>query len=446
MRPFVSRLLAGSGQDRALPPYLFVTGIYAGVAGTYIFGSGLLVGSLLGYSREIFWTETLKGLAFVLITSLTLALVLRKAERAYRFSRMSFRSLVENLPDAVLVLKVPEREILYVNPAATRLFGYSDDELVGQSTSVLHVCGDDFRRFAAITEDVLAVTDTFDGEFRMRHKDGRIFPSRHMVTRYADDNGEQYAVSLIRDETESRFRQAELLQAQKMQAVGQLTGGIAHDFNNVLTVILGNAEELADRLHRVGVDAPEPAEIIHSCERAIGMTRRLLDFSRRQSPVRDRVDLNDTLRQTSRLMQRTIARGISIELDLADDLWPIVVDASALETCLLNLALNARDAMPHGGSLQFATVNDASGAEPCAPKANGECVVLTVADTGCGIPADIRAHVFDPFFTTKDPGKGTGLGLSMVHGFVKQAGGSIAVDSEPGQGTRFEIRFPRAAA
>ena len=237
---------------------------------------------------------------------------------------------------------------------------------------------------------------------------------------------------LEREMTERGAAEAQLRQAQKMDAIGQLTGGIAHDFNNMLSVVVGGIE-LAKR--RAG----EPAQVarhldraMEGCERAVALTRRLLSFARAEPVNAQHLSLNDVVRGVGDMLERTLGEQITISLDLADDLWPVLVDRGPLENAILNLAVNARDAMPGGGALRIASRNDVQ----------SETAELTVADNGIGMPADVRDRALEPFFTTKASGVGTGLGLSQIFGLVKAADGRMEIDSTPGLGTTVRIALP----
>jgi nitrogen-specific signal transduction histidine kinase/CheY-like chemotaxis protein len=247
--------------------------------------------------------------------------------------------------------------------------------------------------------------------------------------------------------TESRAAEAQLRQAQKMDAIGQLTGGVAHDFNNVLTVIIGTIEVLADAV----ADRPELASLTRliddAAERGAHLTRHLLAFARKQPLQPREIDVNGLILETARLLHPTLSEQIEISTKLAEDTWSAMVDPNQLATAILNLALNARDAMPEGGKLTLDTRNvhlDEGYASMHSEVIVGNYVMVGVSDTGFGIPAANLDKVFDPFFTTKDVGKGTGLGLSMVFGFVKQSGGHIKIYSEEGQGTSVKMYLPRS--
>jgi signal transduction histidine kinase/ActR/RegA family two-component response regulator len=252
-------------------------------------------------------------------------------------------------------------------------------------------------------------------------------------------------VALI-EVTEQRRIEAQLRQAHKMEAIGNLTGGMAHDFNNLLGVIIGNLDLLCD-------SRPDDAEIIElagdardAALRGADLTRRLLAFARRQPLQPSRIVINDVVAAAVKLLSRMLGENIEIGLDLAEDLWSAVVDAAQLEAALANLATNGRDAMPAGGSLRLATMNrhlDAEFAAQHSYVSPGDYVLIEVSDTGSGMPPDVLSRVFEPFFTTKEHGHGTGLGLSMVYGFIKQSGGHINVYSEVGVGTTISLYLPR---
>ncbi len=253
--------------------------------------------------------------------------------------------------------------------------------------------------------------------------------------------------------TERRRTEERLVQAQKMEAIGSLTGGMAHDFNNLLGIIIGNLDLLRGQLAGQPGGAAEADELAHealdAAMRGADLTRRLLAFARRQPLQPERVDLNDLVGGMAKLLSRTLGETIAVSLDLAADVWPVVIDPAQLEASLANLATNARDAMPGGGRLMIATANrhlDADYALQYPEIAPGDYVMLEVSDTGTGMMPEVLSRVFEPFFTTKPQGKGTGLGLSMVFGFLKQSGGHINVYSEPGVGTTFRLYLPRAPA
>jgi nitrogen-specific signal transduction histidine kinase/CheY-like chemotaxis protein len=250
-----------------------------------------------------------------------------------------------------------------------------------------------------------------------------------------------------RDLTEKRAAEAQMRQAQKMDAIGQLTGGVAHDFNNILTVITGTIGILAEAVE----DQPEMVSIAKliddAAERGAQLTKHLLAFARKQPLQPVEIDVNSLILEAAKLLHPTLGEQIEISPRLSKEAWPTLIDPNQLTTAVLNLALNARDAMPKGGKLVLETSNvhlDDDYASMNSEVTPGGYVMIAVSDTGTGIPADLIEKVFDPFFTTKEVGKGTGLGLSMVFGFVKQSGGHIKIYSEEGHGTTVKIYLPRS--
>src|SRR3954471_6426898 len=242
-------------------------------------------------------------------------------------------------------------------------------------------------------------------------------------------------------------REAEMRQAHKMEAIGRLAGGGAHDFNNVLTAIFGYADLLLDQIPPEDSRHGDVQEIRRAAERAAALTRQLLAFSRKQMIQPRVLNLNDVIVSLHTLLARLVGEDITVDLDTAADLWTVQADPGQIEQILMNLAANARDAMPEGGRLSIATMNaHVAEAEPRGRPGlrPGAYVMLTVSDTGSGVPASAQLHIFEPFFTTKSQGKGTGLGLATVYGIVKQNNGGIYLESEEGKGTRFLVYLPRA--
>lgn len=487
----------------------------------------------------------------------------------------AFYNLVESLGDAVFVVRLPDRGISYANREAVALFGYQKEELLGFCTRLLHVDETHFQSFHDRSAKVLTGGHPFQGEYEMRKRSGEVFPTHHTVSLFSGDDGQEYAVSVIRDislqkqqelairASEERFRQIaenlrevfwitspeknrmeyispayesvwgrsidelyhkplaftdaihpddrgwvleamhhqaegnydvryritrpdgeerwiwdrcvpitdergqpyrivgiaeditdfkrqqmQLVQAQKMEAIGQLTGGIAHDFNNMLAVINGNAELLVEELASEPGVAALAEGILKAGRRAGDLTGRLLAFSRRQPLKKERVSVNKVIDDLNRLLFRQLGEHISVELALADDLWPAKTHRAELEASLINLVINARDAMPEGGKLGMATVNMSltAGDGPGPMVADlppGDYCVITVSDTGQGMTPEVADRVFEPFFTTKELGKGTGMGLSQVFGFARGSGGCVDVQSLPGKGSSFRLILPR---
>jgi hypothetical protein len=334
-----------------------------------------------------------------------------------------------------------------INPAWTRTLGWSEDELLNRTSDRL-VHPDDAERTRAHIRKLAANEIAERFENRLLHKDGSY---RWLSWTAAVDADRIYAVA--RDVTAEkaaaeRLKAAEeaLLQSQKMEAVGQLTGGIAHDFNNLLTGIVGSLNLLQIRLNRGHTDnlARYIDAAMTSANRAAALTHRLLAFARRQPLAPKIVDTNQLVRSLEDLLRRTIGEAINLQIVASDHLWRTLCDPHQLESALLNLAINARDAMPNGGNLTIATSNAqldnmTAGAPALSP---GDYICVDVTDTGVGMSAEVMARAFDPFFTTKPIGQGTGLGLSMIYGFVRQSKGHVTIDSKLGKGTSIKLYLP----
>ncbi|HEX3861182.1 MAG TPA: ATP-binding protein [Stellaceae bacterium] len=342
-----------------------------------------------------------------------------------------------------LILVVDRRgTFIRVSPSAQTIIGYSPGELIGHNArGILYPPDLDNTRNEMRLARAGRVMRNF--ECRYLHKDGHIVPLSWMGV-WSEPEERHFFIG--RDITERHAADLRLRQAQRMDAIGQLTGGMAHDFNNLLGIIIGNL----DLLRLTGSLPAENDELVgealSAAVRGADLTRRLLAFARRQPLQPERIDINDMVSNIVGLLGRTLGEHIPISVNLTNNVWPIVVDPAQLEASLVNLATNARDAMPRGGRLMITTENhalDAEYVEAYADLAAGDYVVVGVSDTGTGIPPEVMSRVFEPFFTTKEQGKGTGLGLSMVFGFAKQSGGHINVYSELGKGTTFRIYLPR---
>jgi PAS domain S-box-containing protein len=336
--------------------------------------------------------------------------------------------------------------IIYVNPAFERITGYCADEVVGRNFRFLQGQNSD-RQMAHDMRSAMEEHHNFSGMILNYRKDGSEFWNEVTLAPVADDRREvTHFVGTHADVSKRVELEAQLRQAQKMQAVGQLTGGIAHDFNNLLTVIIGNAEILAQELHHHPVLKTTAEMVLAAAERGAELTQRLLTFGRRQTLRPEPIDLNEAVRGMLDLLRRTIGEQITLTVNLADELPSAFVDRSLLETALLNLVINARDAMPRGGALSISTR-----AVKFAPQAEvglepGHYSEIAVTDTGFGMSTDVKQRAFEPFFTTKPVGKGSGLGLAMVYGFAKQSGGHVRIESEPGRGTSIRVALPQAAS
>jgi len=369
------------------------------------------------------------------------------AEEALRESEERYRRLVESSTEVVAVQS--HGRIVYVNPAGARLLGAATpDALIGR----------DLLRFLAATERAgararadrlqrgAAAVEQY--EAHLHSIDGRSIEAE--VTAIASTYRAEPAVQyIIRDVTERHHLEEQFRQAQKMEAIGRLAGGIAHDFNNLLTAIKGHAELILDDDTLPAHRREDLAEIREAAERAANLTRQLLAFSRKQVLKPEILDLNAVTRSMRTMLERLIGEDVHFVGRLAPDLGPVRADPGQLEQVLMNLIVNARDAMPGGGTLLIETANVEVSAEDAARHTGaepGSYVLLAVSDTGVGMSRDVQEKIFEPFFTTKEPGKGTGLGLATVYGIVKQSGGLVEVESEPGQGTTFRVYLPRVDA
>jgi PAS domain S-box-containing protein len=377
------------------------------------------------------------------------------AEAGLSASEQRFRSLVEHAPEAITMLDVDTGLYVDANPMAEVLHGLPRDELIGKigPADLSPEIQVDGRLSAEAAPDYLsrALAGEFP-RFEWMHldPDGKKTlcevslarlpdPHRNLVRASITDITERKAAETHRAELE-----AELAQAKKLDAIGQLTAGVAHDFNNMLAVILGNAELLEDEL---GADNPRLAAVFQGTKRAADLTQRLLAFSRKQVLSPEIINVNTLIADITGLLRRTLEEHIDIETVIGAGLWNCEVDRGQLENALVNLALNARDAMPDGGLLTIETANARLDDDYAAAQAEvkpGQYVMLAVTDTGSGMPPEVRDHIFEPFYTTKEVGKGTGLGLSMIYGFVKQSGGHVTFYSELGEGTTIKLYLPRS--
>ncbi len=353
---------------------------------------------------------------------------------------------VEQVGETVMITDA-EGTIVYANPSFERVTGFTREEALGRKPSLLKSGKHPPELYRSLW-DTICAGRTWTGRFVNRRKDGSLFEEEAVISPVRDRNGAivNY-VAVKRDVTEEVALRRQLEQAQKMEAVGRLAGGIAHDFNNLLTVILGRAN-LALGLgaidHAVRADLEE---IQAAAERAAALTSQLLVFSRKQALQPRTVDLSEVVENAGKLLGRLIGEDVEVATVLSRDLPAVRVDPGQMEQVILNLGVNARDAMPRGGRLTIETASvflDEEYASHHPHVVPGRHVMLGVSDTGTGMDSETRARIFDPFFTTKEAGKGTGLGLSIVHGIVQQSGGSIWVYSEPGQGTTFKIYLPAA--
>ena len=369
---------------------------------------------------------------------------LKMAEEKVRQRERHLAAIIENSPDCVKVV-APDGTVLEMNAAGLAMVeAVSPDQVIGKSVFDL-LAADSVERFRDFLEGTCQgrrMTLTYDAiGLAGGHR-----TIQSVSVPLALEDGTLAHLGVARDITEARILEQQLRQAQKMEAFGQLAGGVAHDFNNLLTIINGYSELLLDSLPRCDTSWEMIAEIHQAGERSAGLTRQLLAFSRQQILAPRILNVNEVVADTDKMLRRLIGEDIRLTTTLGTGLWAVLADPGQVEQMLLNLAVNARDAMPQGGRLTIETTNvvlDAAYVRTCKDAIAGPNVVLSVSDTGVGIPPEVMAKIFEPFFTTKEAGKGTGLGLATVYGIVKQSGGHVAVHSEVGIGTTFKLYLPQ---
>jgi two-component system, cell cycle sensor histidine kinase and response regulator CckA len=367
------------------------------------------------------------------------------------YSLLTAAHVLDAIPDAVLVVGL-DGVILTANVHCEAVLGYRPDELVGTSVDML--IPEELRVTHASQQRAYFAAEPRvrpmggDLELRALHHHGYCIPVEiSLAPVLAADGAAEMAVAVIRDMTERQELEEKLRQSQKMDAVGQLAGGIAHDFNNLLTVISGYAEILGRRVGSEGNGSRELVEIGKAAERAAELTRQILAYSRKQALKPRVLDLNDLVAEVQAMLERLIGEHIEFSTTLAEDLGSISADNGQIEQIIMNLVVNARDAMPEGGKLLLETRNltlaDSTNRRPDMPP--GDYVVFAVTDSGQGMDAATVGRIFEPFYTTKARDAGTGLGLSTDYGIVKQSGGHVEVESDPGIGTSFRLYFPQVA-
>ena len=373
-----------------------------------------------------------------------------KMYRAGRESEARQGAILEAAQDAIITMD-HQLNIREFNPAAERMFGYERIDILGRNVELLLPLPDRAEQVFALNEYITTGRGTLGGrqlELKGLKSDGSDFPLELTVARIGSDN-RAVLTGFMRDITERRALEEQLRQSQKLEAIGRLAGGVAHDFNNILMSIMGAADLLLMQLEPDEAARDEAAEIKLAVDRGAGLTRQLLAFSRRQATRPRLFALGEVIRGMDTMLRRLMGPEIEFEISSAPEALMVVADSGQVEQVLMNLVVNARDAMPEGGRLtvrlEEVELDEAAAAAVVEGK-TGRYARLSVADTGTGIDEATRAKLFEPFFTTKEQGKGTGLGLSIVYGIVKQSGGYITVVSEPGRGAMFLIYFPIAAA
>ena len=372
-------------------------------------------------------------------------LLLRQAQEALRESEGRYRHIVEAATEGICSLDA-ELRINFANGAFARMLGYTPEEMVGTPVERYSFPAESNEFREHMDARRRGVAEQY--ERRLRRKDGKecwCFVSGAPIL----DSDGRFAGSfgMFTDITDRRRLEEQLRQSQKMEAVGRLAGGVAHDFNNLLTVIFGYSDVLLQGLEP-GPLREAAQEVRGAGKRAAALTRQLLAFSRKQALVPEVLDLGDVVSGLSTMVERLIGEDVKVSVVVSPNLGRVKADRGQLEQVVMNIAVNARDAMPKGGSLIFELQNvelDDAYTRAHAEVEPGPYVLLAISDTGTGMDAETQKHIFEPFFTTKETGKGTGLGLSTVQGIVLQSGGSIGVYSEPGRGTTFKVYLPRFA-
>ena len=460
--------------DFAMPGFngLRAFEIYRRLAGStpFIFVSGALgedraVEAMRSGARDYFLKGNLARLNAAVRRELEEARNRRERQRAEETASREQRRLamaIEASGAGIFELRLDDEGTVDYSGAWSRILGFEAAELPARTSSLrtwlsnnLHaedaaIAG---RGLSAFLEGGASGTNRYLGEFRLRHKTGRWVDVAASATVFAwgADGAPVQIVGVLLDLSSRKHLEAQLRQAQKMEAVGQLGGGVAHDFNNLLTAILSFGAFALEAIPQEGTAADDIAEVLKAAKRAQSLTSQLLAFSRRRSVSPRVLNVNEVVASADRILRRLLGADIELVAAPAPDLWNIKVDHDDLEQVLLNLAVNARDAMPEGGKLTIETdnVHIADGYASVvhgAYIAPGDYVVIAVSDSGVGMSQETQARIFEPFFTTKDQGRGTGLGLSTCYGIVKQAEGFIWVYSELGQGTTFKVYLPRVAA
>jgi PAS domain S-box-containing protein len=373
------------------------------------------------------------------------------AHHALQDSERHFRLLVSGVTDYALYMLDPEGRVSSWNAGGERIKGYAPGEIIGQHFSRFYTQPDQAAGRPARALAIARETGRYEEEGWRVRKDGSFFWASVVIDPIRDDDGKLVGFAKItRDISERREAQAalervqqQLAESQKMDALGQLTGGVAHDFNNLLMIVTGHIH----MLKTIAAGDPKAARAARAIElaaqRGATLTRQLLTFSRRQRVNPQPIDIRQRIDSIREVLTSGLGGGIRLVVDVTADAWPVTVDVGEFEIALVNLVINARDAMPDGGTVTISAANISVEEGDTVPP--GDYVAIAVQDTGVGIPPDIIARVFDPFFTTKPVGKGTGLGLSQVYGFAHQAGGTVKIESALGEGTRLTMVLPRAA-
>lgn len=415
--------------------------------------------SLVGHSG-LFWLAAGSMLTAVLLVASVIRILNRVAGSSTQRQdeARQFRALIDGVADHALYTLDAQGIVTSWNAGAQRLKGYASSEIIGEHYSRFFTEEDQKAGVPQKALETAARKAKFEAEGWRLRRDGTRFYASAILTAWRDSSGKVIGFSKITRDITERVQQTEaleqtraaLFQSQKMESLGQLTGGMAHDFNNILHVIKNALEIARTRLQKVDPDSLRYLDMARrSAERATGVTQRLLAFARRQPLDPKPLNANRLLQSMSDMLRHAIGDGVSIETVLSSGLWTVCVDENQLEAAVLNLTINARDAMRREGKLTVETANallDEAYAIAHPEVTAGQYVMIAVSDTGVGMSKEVLAKAFDPFFTTKEAEQGTGLGLSQVFGFVKQSGGHVKIYSEPGEGTTVKIYLPRLSA
>jgi PAS domain S-box-containing protein len=371
---------------------------------------------------------------------------LKETEQALRISQDRYRLLFDSNPQPMYVYDSETLEFLDVNESAIKKYGYPRQDFLSATIRQIEPLEHGPQLLASPESSKSGAIQDGPHIRKQQTRSGELM-EMEIAAHDIMLSGKQAVLVLAKDVTEERRLERRLQQSQKMEAIGQLAGGIAHDFNNLLGIIMGQAELLTTKLTKPALRS-RAESIVKAADRGASLTNQLLAFGRKQVFTTMALDLNALVRESVKLLERTLGEDIALKCNLDNALWPTDLDPGQIQELILNLAINSRDAMPNGGRLTIATFNITSddmhlhGVEG----ESGDFVCMTVADNGIGMTEEVRIRIFEPFFTTKPAGKGTGLGLAMVYGIVKQSGGQIWVYSEVGQGTVFKLYFPRSAS
>ncbi len=369
------------------------------------------------------------------------------AERALYESEQLYRSLIETTSAIAWQYDVEQDRFTYISPQIEKLTGYPPSEWTDMAFWVERIHPDDRDYAVKYCEAQSQTSDQYSFDYRCLTADGDTIWIRDAVSVIRRQDKPALLRGFFLDITEAKQNEAALQRSQKLEAVGQLTGGIAHDFNNILGIILGNISLLEKKADLDETALKHVYAVERAARRAVELTRKMLDFSRKEAGSIETVNINALIQDIHNLLAQSITPGITIDYHFDPELWNTDIDTGDFENVLVNLIINARDALDGQGSISIETRNKVIDAEFCRklPDASpGQYVELAVSDNGCGIPHDVQNKMFDPFFTTKEQGKGTGLGLAMVYGFLKRSGGFIKVYSELGIGTTFKLYLPRS--